>query len=151
MEKLNLPEYDFRFQRKNDKTEIFDEIRKKFLVLTPEEWVRQNLIKYLINDRGIPGGLISIEKGLEVNKLKKRTDAVVHNKAGKPIMIVECKAPSVKIKQEVFEQIARYNMSLKVPFLLVSNGHEHYCCKINFETNSFKFLKDIPLYKNLCE
>jgi len=151
MQKLNLPEYDFKTRQKNGKTEIFDEVRKKYLILTPEEWVRQNLIKYLINDREIPAGLISIEKGLKVNTMNKRTDILVHNKKGEPGMIVECKAASVKIDQKTFEQIARYNMSLKVSLLLVSNGHTHYCCKIDHAKGSFSFLESIPDFNTLCK
>lgn len=151
MQKLNLPEYDFKMRQIKGKTEIFDEVRKKYLKLSPEEWVRQNLIKYLINDKGIPPGLISIEKGLKVNTMNKRTDIVVYNKKAKPGMIVECKAAGVKIDQKAFEQIARYNMSLKVPLLLVSNGLLHYCCKIDFEKKSFSFLESIPDYEILCK
>lgn len=151
MQKLNLPDYDFRIRQHNGKHEIFDEIRKKYLLLNPEEWVRQNLIKFLISDREIPAGLISIEKGLKVNNLNKRTDIVIHNKKGLAVMIVECKAPSVKIDQKVFEQIARYNMSLKVPVLMVSNGLEHYTCKIDFENSRFSFLDHIPDFETLCK
>ncbi len=151
MQKLNLPEYEFKTRVQNSKTEIFDEVRKKYLILTPEEWVRQNLIKYLINDRGIPAGLIAIEKALKINKMNKRTDIVIYKKTGEPGMIVECKAPSIKIDQKVFEQIARYNMSLKVPVLLVSNGQTHYCCKIDYSENRFSFLESIPNYPDLCK
>jgi type I site-specific restriction endonuclease len=150
MQKLNLPEYKFRFRVRDNKTEIFDEIRKKYLVLNPEEWVRQNLIKYFINVKNIPLGLISIEKTLKVNKLHKRTDIVVYDKKGKAVMIVECKAPSVKIGQKVFEQAALYNMGLKVPFLMVSNGQTHFCCEIDHEKKQYSFLNDIPNFETLC-
>ena len=151
MQKLNLPDYELKTRIKNGKTEIFDEVRKKYLVLTPEEWVRQNLIKYLINDRGAPAGLISIEKALKVNNMNRRTDIVVYKKNGNALMIVECKAPNVQIDQKVFEQIARYNMSLKVPVLLVSNGNTHYCCKIDYSKNNFSFLETIHDYPDLCK
>lgn len=151
MQKLNLPEFDFRTRQANGKTEIFDEVRKKYLVLTAEEWVRQNLIKYLVYNREVPAGLISIEKTLKVNTMKRRTDIVVYNKNGKAWMLVECKAPSIQIDQKVFEQIARYNMSLKVPVLLVSNGHTHFCCKIDHANNSFSFMESIPDYYSLCK
>ena len=144
MLKLNLPDFKFRIEKKDGKPVIFDEVRRKFLVLTPEEWVRQNLIKFLIQEKNVPAGLIAIEKGLKVNELNKRTDIVIYKRNGKAGMIVECKASSVKISQNTFEQIARYNMSLCVPFLLVSNGLEHYCCKIDFEKGQYSFLKDIP-------
>jgi type I site-specific restriction endonuclease len=149
MLKLNLPDFKFRIEKKDGKPTIFDEVRKKFLILTPEEWVRQNLIKFLIQKKDVPAGLIAIEKGLKVNQLNKRTDIVIYKKDGKAGMIVECKAPSVKISQATFEQIARYNMSLRVPFLVISNGMEHYCCKIDFEKGQYSFLKDIPTFDNI--
>lgn len=149
MVKLNLPEYKFRIRHLNDKTEIFDEFRKKFVVLNPEEWVRQNLLKYLHFNKNIPKGLITVEKGLLVNKLMKRTDILIYNKKGKASMIVECKAPEVAVNQNTFEQIARYNMALKVEYLLVSNGLDHYCTKIDFQNNSFSFLKEIPDFETL--
>ena len=150
MQKLNLPDYDFKMRQNNGKTEIFDEVRKKYLVLTPEEWVRQNLIKFLINDREIPAGLISIERALKVNTMNKRTDIVIYNKKGEPVMIVECKAANIKIDQKVFEQIARYNMSLRVPVLMVSNGLKHYSCKIDYQKNQFSFIDNIPNFESLC-
>jgi type I site-specific restriction endonuclease len=146
MLKLNFPDFKFRIEKKEGKPTIFDEIRKKFLILSPEEWVRQNLIKFLIQEKNVPAGLIVIEKGLKVNQLNKRTDIVIYKRDGKAGMIVECKAPSVKISQATFEQIARYNMSLRVPLLVVSNGLEHYCCKIDFEKEQYSFLKDIPTF-----
>lgn len=150
MDQLNLPTYDFRIRRIGNKHEIFDEFRKKHLVLTPEEWVRQNLLMYLHHEKGIPTGLIAIERGLTVNKLKKRTDIVVYKNDGSPGMIVECKAPSIKIDQNAFEQIARYNMNLKVSYLLVSNGLTHYSCKIDFTNQTFAFLQEIPNFKTIC-
>lgn len=149
MVKLNLPEYNFRFRKSNGKTEIFDEFRMKFVSHAPEEWVRQNLLKYLHTDKKIPKGLIAIERGLKVNRLQKRTDIVVYNKKGEACMIVECKAPEVTINQNSFEQIARYNMTLKVDYLLVSNGLNHYCCKINFQEQSFTFIEEVPDFVTL--
>ena len=149
MKKLNLPQYPIKLKEEGGKTFIFDSIRKKYLVLLPEEWVRQNFIQFLINDKGFASSLIVIEKGLKLNELKKRADILVYDKQGNPIVLVECKAPDVKINQEVFEQIARYNMVYKVPYLLVTNGMEHYCAKIDFQNNSFEFLEEIPAYKEL--
>ncbi len=149
MVKLNLPEYEFRFREANNKTEIFDEFRMKFVVLTPEEWVRQNLLKYLHNEKKFPKGLVAVEKGLILNKMQKRTDIVVYDKLGKPCMIVECKAPDVTINQNTFEQIARYNMTLKVGHLLVSNGIVHHCSKIDFKNGQFTFLEKIPDFETL--
>jgi len=149
--KLNLPEYEFRYRNSEQKIEIYDEFRKKFVVLTPEEWVRQNILKYLHIDKNIPLGLMAIEKGLTVNRLKKRTDILVFNNKGIASMIVECKAPDVILDQNVFEQIARYNMTLKVKYLLVTNGINHYCCKINFDNKSYVYLDNIPDYGILNE
>lgn len=144
MEKLNLPTYSFNIKIIEQRKYIFDFIRKKFVILTPEEWVRQNFLKYLVDEKKYPASLIAVEKEFKLNTLSKRSDAIVYNKLGNPVLIVECKANSVKIDQKVFDQIARYNMKLNVGFLIVTNGLEHYCCKINYETQKYTFLKDIP-------
>ena len=136
MEKLNLPQYSVRLKEEGGKQFIFDIVRKKYLVLTPEEWVRQNFIHFLINDKNYPAGLIAVEKGLKLNELQKRADVLVYKNA-QPMVLIECKAPGIKISREVFEQIARYNMVFKVPYLLVTNGMQHYCAKIDFIENPF--------------
>ena len=146
MEKLNLPQYPIKIKEEGGKQYIFDPIRKKYLVLQPEEWVRQNFIQFLIQEKQYPASLIEIEKGLKLNELTKRADIVVSDNYGKPSVLIECKAPKVKINQEVFEQIARYNNVFKVPFLIVTNGLDHYCAKIDFKSNSFEFLEEIPDY-----
>lgn len=146
MIKLNFPDYQFRLSTKDDKSMIFDGVRKKFVRLTDEEWVRQHCISYLINEKKCPASLLAIEKELSVNTMRKRTDIVVYYKEGKPLLIVECKAPSVKISEEVFEQAARYNLTLKVNYLMVTNGLQHYCCSIDHQQQSFTFLKEIPSY-----
>lgn len=146
MQELNLPQYPLKIKEEGGARYIFDSIRKKYLVLLPEEWVRQNFIQFLVRDKNYAASLIAIEKGLKLNELQKRADIVIYDKQAKPIVLIECKAPKVKINQEVFEQVARYNMVFKVPYLVVTNGLEHYCAKVNFETNSFEFLKDIPDY-----
>ncbi|MDF1672406.1 MAG: type I restriction enzyme HsdR N-terminal domain-containing protein [Vicingaceae bacterium] len=148
MEKLNLPQYPIKLKEEEGKKYIFDNIRKKYLVLTPEEWVRQNFIQYLIQDKKYPEGLILIEKGLKINELQKRADTLVY-KGSAPSVLIEFKAPKVKITQEVFEQIGRYNSIFKVPYLIVSNGLEHYCARIDFEQNSFEFLDRVPIYNSL--
>ncbi len=148
MEKLNLPTYPIKIKEEEGKQYIFDAIRKKYLVLTPEEWVRQNFIHYLIHDKNYPASLIQIEKGLKLNELQKRADALIY-KGSEPSVLIEFKAPKVKITQEVFEQIGRYNSIFKVPYLIVSNGLEHYCARIDFEKNSFKFLDRVPIYNSL--
>ena len=143
---LNLPSYPFKIKQEVSVTYIFDEIRKKFLVLTPEEWVRQHLVQYIVREKRYPKTLIKLEGGLKLNSLQKRSDVLVFNARGEKILMVECKAPSVKISQNVFDQIARYNIIHRVPLLAVSNGIEHYFCSINFEEKNYSFLKDLPEY-----
>ena len=149
MEKLNLPTYSFNIKLIGQRKYIFDFIRKKFVILTPEEWVRQNFLKYLVNEKKYPASLVAVEKEFKLNRLSKRSDAVVYSKKGKPILIVECKAASVKIDQKVFDQIARYNMQLQVDYLLVTNGLNHYCCKIDYDNSQYHFLKVIPEFNQL--
>ncbi|MGV8095962.1 MAG: type I restriction enzyme HsdR N-terminal domain-containing protein [Mangrovibacterium sp.] len=146
---LNLPSYSFRTREDAGKTYIFDEIRKKFLLLTPEEWVRQNFIRYLSNEKGFPPALMVIERGLKINQNPFRADLLVYDRMGAPLLVVEFKAPEVKITQKAFDQIARYNMQFKVPYLIVSNGLDHYCCKIDFLAENYIFLKEIPEFKEL--
>lgn len=128
---------------------IFDEVRKKFLVLTPEEWVRQHVVQFLIQEKKVPKALIQLEGGLTYNGLQKRSDVLVFNSTGQKILLVECKAPSVKISQDTFDQIARYNFVHRVPWLLVSNGLAHYCCLLNWEQNSYQFMPELPFYADL--
>ncbi len=149
MQKLNLPEYNFKLRSKDKKIEILDKIRKKYVSLTPEEWVRQNFIMYLIKEKKVPESLIAIESSMRYNNMKKRSDIVIYKKNAKPIMIVECKAPEIKISQAVFDQIARYNMVLKVNYLIVTNGLQHYCCAIDYLNKTYSFLKEIPKYQIL--
>lgn len=145
-----MPEYDFRISSSGGKNWIFDPLRKKQVVLTPEEWVRQNFIQFLIFEKNYPASLIKIEMGFKLNNRLRRSDILVYNRKGKPVLIVECKAPSVKISQKVFDQIARYNMSIKVKYLLVTNGMDHYCCQIDHENKAYHFLKDIPEFKEIA-
>ncbi|MFS4481754.1 type I restriction enzyme HsdR N-terminal domain-containing protein [Hyunsoonleella sp. 2307UL5-6] len=147
MHKLNFPTYPFRFKNSENKVLIFDIIRKKFMVLQPEEWVRQNCIHYLIEDKKYPKSLINVEKALKVNDLKKRYDIVVFKSNGDIKLIVECKAPNVPINQTTFDQIARYNLTLNADYLMVTNGLNHYYCQMDFEHSQYQFLKDIPEYK----
>jgi len=149
MESLNLPTYSFNIKFQEQRKYIFDTLRKKYVLLTPEEWVRQNFLKYLIEEKKYPASLIFVEMEMKLNKLSKRCDAVVFNRNANPVLIVECKAASVKIDQIVFEQIARYNMQLQVNYLIVTNGLNHYCCKIDFEKQSYEFLKDVPVFDEL--
>jgi len=150
MKRLNLPEYDFKTRiNESGKTEIFDYVRKKYLLQTPEEWVRQNFIRYLITEKSYPSSLILIEKGLNIHQMKRRFDAVVYTNSGKPAMLIEFKAPQVKINQKVFQQIANYNLQLRVKYLLVSNGLNHYCCEMDYLKQSFIFLNNIPDFGEL--
>ncbi|PHS64702.1 MAG: restriction endonuclease subunit R [Flavobacterium sp.] len=147
MQNLNFPKYNFRFKSNENKTLIFDIIRKKFVVLTPEEWVRQNILQFLISEKKYPISLINIEKQIKLNNTIKRYDIVVFNKYGSIHIIVECKAPSIKINQQTFDQIARYNFVLNAEYLFVSNGLEHYYCQMDFENEKYIFLKELPSYK----
>lgn len=146
MQKLNFPSYTFRLKSNENKTLIFDIIRKKYVVLTPEEWVRQHTIFYLIKEKKYPISLIAVEKQLKINSMIKRTDIVVFNTDGTPEILVECKSPSVVISQDTFDQIARYNSTVKSNYLIVTNGLNHYYCQIDVEKENYVFLNDIPNY-----
>lgn len=146
MQELNLPKYQFRFRETAGKVMIFDTFRKKYVVLTPEEWVRQNFLNYLIAEKKFPASLITLEAGLKYNQLQKRADVLVYDKKGEPFLLVECKAPEVKITQDTFDQVARYNMTFKVKYLVVTNGLSHFCCLMDYSDNSYRYLKDIPAY-----
>ena len=126
--------------------QVFDVIRKKYFVLTPEEWVRQHFIHYLNNEKNYPMGLMGVEKMIKYNALKTRADIVLYTREGKAKMIVECKAPNIKITQDTFNQIAKYNFKLKVEYLVVTNGMQHFCCRMDYENNSISFLDDIPTF-----
>ena len=144
---LSFPNYEFRLKEINQKRFIFDEIRKKYIELTPEEWVRQNCVKFLINDRKFKRNLISIEKRIKLNNTVKRFDILVHDNYGNCNLLVECKAPNVKINQDSFDQIFRYNQVINAKFLMITNGIINYYCKINKLQNKIEFLKNIPVYK----
>lgn len=144
---LNLPSYNFKQKQENEKMFIFDCIRKKYVVCTSEEWVRQNFIQYMISEKHYPMALLAVEYSFKYFSMQRRADVVAFDLKGIPKLIVECKAPEVKISQNVFNQIAMYNISLKVPYLVVTNGLSHFCCKINFENNSYDFLTEIPSFE----
>ena len=146
MQNLNFPTYSFRLKNSENNTHIFDVIRKKFVVLQPEEWVRQHCVQYLIQEKKYPISLINVEKVVLINGLKKRYDIVVFNPDGSLALVVECKAPKVKITQAAFDQIARYNLTLKAPYLMVTNGLNHYFCTMNHDLESFEFLESLPNY-----
>lgn len=143
---LNLPTYPFKIIEKEQVCYIFDEIRKKHLVLTPEEWVRQHFIKFLVNEKQFPASLMQIEGGLNLNQTKKRSDVLIYNAAGEKLMVIECKAPSVKISQATFDQAARYNSVYKANWLAITNGLNHYYAQIDHETKKFTFVNELPNY-----
>ncbi len=150
MQKLNLPEYTFRTKSAGGKQLIFDSIRKKFVVLTPEEWVRQNFIQYLKLEKKYPETLMAVEKQIMVNQKQRRFDLLIYLRNGQPHLIAEFKAPGVKITQDAFDQVVRYNMSLRVQKVVVSNGLQHFACEIDYVKNSFAYLPEIPKFCEGC-
>ena len=146
MQKLNFPKYQFRLKNSENKVSIFDRIRKKFIILTPEEWVRQHTVHYLIEEKKYPESLINVEKLIHYNDLKKRYDIIIFNPNGSIFLIVECKSAQIKITQDVFDQIARYNLALDAEYLMITNGLDHYYCQMNFIDKQYTFLKNIPDY-----
>ena len=146
MQELNFPTYSFRFKNSENKPSIFDQIRKKFIILTPEEWVRQHCINFLIFEKNYPKSLINVEKELLINGRKKRYDIVVYNPDGSIHILIECKAPKVPITQKTFDQIAQYNLKLNADLLMVTNGIHHYYCKMDFKEERYRFLRDMPEY-----
>ncbi|RBA28628.1 type I restriction enzyme HsdR N-terminal domain-containing protein [Flavobacterium tibetense] len=147
MQNLNFSSYTFRFKNSENKVAIFDEIRKKFVVLTPEEWVRQHVVQYLLLEKKYPKSLINVEKLVKVNGLNKRYDIVVFRPNGEIFLLIECKAPEVAISQQTFDQIARYNLKLNAQYLMVTNGLNHYFCQMDFENEKYVFLKEAPEYR----
>ena len=149
MEIIKIPTYSFKIKSADKRKLIFDFVRKKYIAFTPEELIRQNFIQYLINEKTYSESLISVELPIKVNSLVKRCDIVIYNRKGKPFMIVECKAPTVKINQTVFDQITRYNINFRVDYLVITNGKETFCCRINYEKGSYKFMNYIPAYSEV--
>ncbi len=149
MWQLNLPTYYFRIKKQNEKLLIFDSQRKKYVALTPEEWVRQNFIRFLIVEKGYPAAYLAVEKQLDMNGMKKRCDAILYNEYALPILIIELKAPNIPISQATFDQVAVYNAKLKVNFFMISNGIEHYCCRVNTENAFYEYFSEIPHYQAL--
>ena len=149
MQKLNFPKYNFRFKSNENKTLIFDIIRKKFVILTPEEWVRQHTLHFLITEKKYPVSYINVEKQLLLNDTVKRYDIVIFKNDGDVEIIIECKAPSITINQVSFDQIARYNLALNSNLLMVTNGLTHYFCKMDIKNKKYLFLRDLPKYEQL--
>ncbi len=148
MQQLNFPSYSFRFKNSENKVSIFDAVRKKFIILTPEEWVRQHVVQFLTLEKKYPLALINVEKILKVNGLRKRYDIVVYNTDGTIFLLIECKAPEVTISQTTFDQIAQYNMTLNSNYLMVTNGLNHYFCQMDFENQKYQFLAELPYYQS---
>ncbi|MBC3846574.1 type I restriction enzyme HsdR N-terminal domain-containing protein [Winogradskyella echinorum] len=146
MQDLNFPKFEYRFKSTENKVSIFDVIRKKFIILQPEEWVRQHCVHYLINEKKYPKSLINVEKELTINGLKKRYDIVIFNTDGSIYLIVECKSHKITIDQTTFDQIARYNLTLNATYLMVTNGLNHYYCEMDMKAERYTFLKTIPNY-----
>lgn len=150
MERLNFPTYNFTITKdKEGRLFIFDTLRKRKLLLTPEEWVRQHVLRYLTEEKQYPPGLISAESGLKVNRLNRRYDALVYNRNGEPVLLIECKAPGVRIDQKVFDQIVAYNQSVHAPYLYVTNGLKHFCCRLDARGKKYLFLEEIPAFNHL--
>ncbi len=146
---LNLPPFAINIKKVGAKLTVFDRLRRKFVALTPEEWVRQHFVNYLIEEKGYPQVLMANEIQINLNNQKKRCDSVVYDKELTPLVILEYKSPEVNISQAVFDQIVRYNIVLKVKYLIVSNGLNHYCCKMDYESQTFDYLPDVPVYNEL--
>ena len=145
MDALNLPPFEYKITKSGTNNLIFDIIRRKHVVLTPEEWVRQHVVHYLINTLAYPKSLLSVERGADYNKLQKRSDLCVYNTAGKPHLLVECKATHIPITQEVIKQVSIYNQTLQAPYLVITNGLQHFCWQVDFETRQFLPLQEIPV------
>ena len=144
---LNLPSFEMRTMQQDGTTKVFDVLRQRYVALTPEEWVRQHFVHYLIADKGYSQTLMGNEVQLSLNGMSRRCDTVVYDRRLRPRMIVEYKRPDVNISQRVFDQICRYNMVMRVDWLIVSNGLEHYCCKIDYEHQTYEFVADIPAFQ----
>jgi hypothetical protein len=149
MQRLNLPTYSFKIKSEGENDFIFDRIRKKYIKLTPEEWVRQNFLSFLEAERGYPSARIILEKSIRLYELGKRVDILVCDSYGMPLLLVECKAPDVTISDKVFHQLSSYNIHFKARYLVVTNGMENYCCKLDFKSEKITFLSDIPYYRDI--
>jgi hypothetical protein len=149
LQPLNLPPYPFKITDQDGQLSLFDEIRKRNIIITPEEWVRQHFVQYLIRQKNYPKALLKLEGGHKLHGRQKRSDIIAFNSAGDKILLVECKAPSVAIDQKVFDQVARYNMVHKIALLAVTNGLQHYYCRIDFEGKKYQFIEELPGYTKI--
>jgi hypothetical protein len=149
LQPLNLPPYPFKITDENGSLSLFDEIRKRTIIITPEEWVRQHFVQYLIRQKNYPKSLLKLEGGHKLHGKQKRSDIIAFNSAGDKVLLVECKAPGVSIDQKVFDQVARYNIVHKIGLLAVTNGLQHFYCSINFEQNDYRFIEELPDYQKI--
>ncbi len=149
MYRLNLPQYEIKIANRNGRTCILDTLRRRYVSLTPEEWVRQHFVHFLTGHKGYPPSLMANEVELRVGDKRLRCDSILYNKEAQPVMLIEYKAPTVALTQRVFDQITVYNMLLHVDYLIVSNGLQHYCCRMDYDKRTYTFLRDIPEYKDL--
>ena len=149
MDTLNLPKTELKVTTKAGKPHVFDFLRRKYVTLTPEEWVRQQFVHFLVDSRGYPAECIGNEVSIRLGSMRKRCDTVVYGREAEPLMIVEYKSPGVEITQQVFDQISRYNIRLRVKWLIVSNGLQHYCCHIDYANGTYRFVEDIPSYTDI--
>lgn len=147
---LTLPDHGVKTKQGHTGVEVFDPVRRKWVALTPEEWVRQHFLNHLVHDLGCPLSLIGVEQGLHLNGLAKRADIVVHDRQARPVALVECKAPNVKLDQRTFDQAARYNKVFQVPFLLITNGMTHYACSLDMDKGTVRFLPRLPDHAEMC-
>ena len=151
MDRLNLPDFAAKIINRDGKYFIFDQTRKKYVALTPEEWVRQHFVNYLITEKGFPAEIIANEIAIKLNNTTKRCDTIVYNAFLEPFIIIEYKATTVDITEDVFGQIMRYNMVLHADYLIVSNGIKHICCKIDYSNKKYEFLREIPAYGEISK
>ncbi len=149
MQDLKLPKTNLKLTRKGEKIMVFDVLRRKYVALTPEEWVRQHFIHFLVSYKGYPAARIANEVSVDIFGMRKRCDSVLYAEDATPLMIMEYKAPDVMLTQSVFDQICRYNLRMKVRWLIVSNGLQHFCCRVDYEKGEYRFMDDIPLFENL--
>ena len=148
---LNLPPFEALIKEQEGQNVIFDTIRRKYVALTPEEWVRQHFINFLITYKGFPKGLMAVEQKVTINGMPQRVDIVAYNRNGKPILVAECKAPDVKLTQATIGQAARYNLQLQAGYLIITNGKKHFCCRINMQNSEYEVLQRIPDYHEMVE
>lgn len=150
METLSLPAYEFRTRIHDGRTQIYDAVRRKYVRLTPEEWVRQHLVRFMLRERGVPAGLVAVEHAFTYQGMTRRADVVVHDRQGQPLLMAECKAPGVPVTQDTFDQVARYNKVVRAPYLVVTNGRLHYCCRIDHAEGRYHFEDGLPRYDDLA-